>query len=126
LLTIRQKKTDMHEFSIAVNIVEIAESTALQHNATGVSEVELDVGDASGINIEALEFAWESAAASSTLLKKSSLKINPVPLLLKCNHCQHQFSPADLIESCPSCGDNSTTILQGRELKVKSIILAGP
>ena len=116
----------MHEFSIAVNIVEIAEATALQHKATRVSEVELDIGDASGIQIEALEFAWESAAASSVLLKKSSLKINPVPLMLRCNHCQHHFSPVDLFESCPSCGDNRTTILQGRELSVKSIMLAGP
>lgn len=113
----------MHEFSIALNIIEIAESTAFQHKATGVSEVELEVGDVSGVSIEALEFAWESATGSSSLLKKSKLKINPVSLLVRCNSCQHQFSPVDLFEICPACGENDTTILQGRELKVKSVML---
>lgn len=113
----------MHEFSIAVNIIEIAESAAIQHQATGVSEIEVELGAACGVNIEALEFAWESAAASSTLLRQSKLKICSLPLLLQCKRCQHQFTPVDLFEICPACGESGTTILQGRELKVKSVTL---
>ena len=122
-VNVSAKSTDMHEFSIALNIIEIAESTASQHKATAVSEVELEVGDASGVNIEALEFAWESATFSSSLLKKSKLRINPVSLLVRCNSCQYKFPPADLFEKCPACGENGTTIMQGRELKVKSVML---
>jgi len=80
----------MHEFSIALNILEIAESTAMQHEASGISEVEVEVGDAAGVNIEALEFAWESAAGSSPLLKQSKLTIHPVPLIFECARCHHR------------------------------------
>jgi len=114
----------MHEFSIALNIIEIAESSAMQYDATGVSEVEIEVGEVSGVNIEALEFAWESAAGSSVMLKNSRLIIHPVSLLLRCNKCQHRFTQAFLYENCPACGEFNTTIIQGRELKVKSVTLA--
>ncbi|MBN1416709.1 MAG: hydrogenase maturation nickel metallochaperone HypA [Bacteroidales bacterium] len=116
----------MHEFSIAMNIIEIAETSALQHEATGVLEVEIEVGDFSGVNTEALEFAWESAVDSSLLLKNSKLIIHPVSLLLQCNNCHHCYAQANLFESCPSCGEFSTTIIRGRELKVKSVTLAEP
>ena len=116
----------MHEFSIALSIIEIAESTAMLHDATAVSEVEIEVGNASGVTIEALEFAWESAAGSSSLLKKSRLIIKPVPLLVQCNNCQYRYTPADLFESCPACSEINSTIIHGRELKVKSVLLADP
>jgi len=116
----------MHEFSIALNILEIAESTALQHEASGISEVEVEVGDAAGVNIEALEFAWESAAGSSPLLKQSKLTIHPVPLIFECSRCRHQYNPAEIAESCPACGENDSVLIQGRELKVKSVTLADP
>ncbi|MBN2273959.1 MAG: hydrogenase maturation nickel metallochaperone HypA [Bacteroidales bacterium] len=114
----------MHEFSIVVNIIDIAESTALEHNANGVSEVEVEVGDASGVSIEALEFAWESAIASSRPLKNTKLKIQNIPLLARCSQCQHQYTATELYEACPFCGAINPVIIQGRELRVKSIVLA--
>lgn len=116
----------MHEFSIALNILEIAESVAVQHEASGISEVEVEVGDAAGVNMEALEFAWESAAGSSVLLKDSKLTLRPVPLILECIQCHHRYSPADLFESCPACGEKDSALVQGRELKVKSVTLTDP
>jgi hydrogenase nickel incorporation protein HypA/HybF len=114
----------MHEFSIAMNILEIAESTAIQHEAPGVSEVEIEVGDAAGVNTEALAFAWESATGTSDLLKNSKLTIHPVPMVFECRHCHHRYSPADLLESCPACGNHDPALIHGRELKVKSVTLA--
>jgi hydrogenase nickel incorporation protein HypA/HybF len=116
----------MHEFSIALNILEIAESTALQHEAPGILEVEVEVGDAAGVNIEALEFAWESAAGSSPLLKQSKLTIHPVPLIFECARCRHRYNAAEIAESCPACGENDSVLIQGRELRVKSVTLADP
>lgn len=116
----------MHEFSIALNILEIAESTAMQHEASGISEVEVEVGDAAGVNIEALEFAWESAAGSSPLLKQSKLTIHPVPLIFECARCHHRYNAAEIAESCPACGENDSVLIQGRELRVKSVTLADP
>jgi hydrogenase nickel incorporation protein HypA/HybF len=111
----------MHEFTIAISIVEIAETSALKNGASQVSAVEVDIGEASGVVKEALEFAWESATASSTLLKKSGLILHSVPVLMHCNSCENLFSPDELFDACPGCGEISVTIIQGRELKVKSI-----
>jgi hydrogenase nickel incorporation protein HypA/HybF len=88
--------------------------------------VEVEVGDASGVNTEALEFAWESATGSSALMKHSKLVIHTVPLIFECARCHYHFSPADIPESCPVCGAYDSTLIQGRELKVKSVTLADP
>ena len=47
----------MHELSIAMNILEIAEENAKKLNAKIVHEIEIDIGELSGIDFDALEFA---------------------------------------------------------------------
>jgi hydrogenase nickel incorporation protein HypA/HybF len=113
----------MHEFSIAMNIVEIAEASALKNKAGKVSAVEIDMGEASGVIAEALEFAWGSASSASEVVKNAKLVIHKIPLRVQCNQCGNTFAPADFTEKCPQCGDIFTTILQGRELNVKSIMV---
>ena len=49
----------MHELSIAVNIVEIAEENARKEDAKLISEIELEIGSQSGVVLEALELALE-------------------------------------------------------------------
>jgi Zn finger protein HypA/HybF involved in hydrogenase expression len=76
--------------------------------------------------MEALEFAWESAAGSSALLMNSKLTIRSVPLIFECTQCRHRYSPSEIPESCPACGEYDSILIQGRELKVKSVTLADP
>jgi len=111
----------MHEFSIALSIVEIAENSAKANGADKVLTVEVEVGAASGIVREALEFAWESAAGSSSILKHAGLILRDVPLSVQCNKCGNRFSPAEIWEACPVCGEIFTTIIKGMELKVISV-----
>ncbi|HJX71618.1 MAG TPA: hydrogenase maturation nickel metallochaperone HypA [Bacteroidales bacterium] len=110
----------MHEFSIALNIVEIAIETARANDAETVNEVEVDVGDISGVVYEALEFALQSAI-KGTILENSHFRLNRIRARVICNECRHDFEPTDFLPVCTKCGSSDIRIVRGKELKVKSI-----
>ena len=110
----------MHELSIAMSIVEIAEENAKNANTSVINEIELDIGSQSGVVLEALEFAMQSAV-QGTMLENADVKINSIPAKAVCVQCQHEFYIEDLFEPCPECGNPFCEITQGKELKVKSL-----
>jgi hydrogenase nickel incorporation protein HypA/HybF len=110
----------MHEFSIALNIVDIAAKTATDAGAAKINEVEIEVGSLSGVVIEALEFALESAV-KNTALEDAKIIITRINARAKCNYCNTEFEPEDLISECPGCNSFDFKIINGRELRVKSI-----
>ncbi|MCF6170105.1 MAG: hydrogenase maturation nickel metallochaperone HypA [Bacteroidales bacterium] len=112
----------MHEFSIALSIIEIAEDEAKKANANAVNELVLDVGALSGIEFEALETAMEMATRN-TLLEKAEIKINKIKALAKCNDCLAEFEIENIFDSCPDCTGLFHEILSGKELKVKSLVV---
>lgn len=110
----------MHEFSIVQSIVSIALESAHLHHVEHVSAVEVEVGEVSGVVVDAMEFAWK-AATTGTLLSNALLRIKHIPLRVKCNSCQHLYEPEDIYEVCPQCGEISAEILTGKELRVVAI-----
>jgi hydrogenase nickel incorporation protein HypA/HybF len=110
----------MHEFSIVQNIIDIATGAAHQNQLKTVSCVEVEVGQASGVVPDALEFAWESAV-KDTFLRHASLMMKIIPLTVKCRMCGLQFKPEDIYESCSDCGAMNPEILSGKELRVTAI-----
>jgi len=110
----------MHEFSIALNIVEIATETAKANHAEKVNEIEVDIGDMSGVIYEALEFALQSAI-KGTMLENSRFKLNRIKAKAVCLDCRHDFEPEDYLSACGNCGSFNIQIVRGREMKVKSI-----
>jgi len=110
----------MHELSIAMNIVEIAEENAKAANTSVISEIELDIGSQSGVILEALEFAMQSAI-QDTMLADANVKINAIPAKAACNKCQNEFYIDEIFAPCPECGNPFCDIIQGKELKVKSL-----
>ncbi|MBN3036130.1 MAG: hydrogenase maturation nickel metallochaperone HypA [Bacteroidales bacterium] len=110
----------MHELSIAVNIVEIAEEEARKHGAGSIHEVELEVGEFSGVVLEALEFALQEAVRE-TLLEKAEIHIRSIGAWAKCTECKSEFRPAEPLAPCPYCGDPFPKLIRGRELRVSSM-----
>lgn len=112
----------MHEFSIAMDIVDIATTHAERENATTVTEVEIEVGELSGIVLDALEFALESAV-KGTVLEGAERKIISIPGKARCTQCFHEYPASDPFRLCPSCRNCAPDIVEGRELRVKSIVV---
>ena len=110
----------MHEFSIVQSIVDIVLASAASHNIKHVSSVEVEVGQASGVIKEAMEFAWK-AAGKGTILNNTILKIRQIPLKMRCRNCQTEYQPGEIYEPCPGCGEIGPEILTGKELRVVAI-----
>jgi hydrogenase nickel incorporation protein HypA/HybF len=112
----------MHELSIAMNVVEIAEEEAKKNNASVVSKIEIDVGKLSGVIVEALTFAMDSAK-QNTCLSDAEVVINELVAKAKCEACGHEFETKDYFSICPECGNFKTDIIAGKELQVRSMQL---
>ncbi|MBN1158186.1 MAG: hydrogenase maturation nickel metallochaperone HypA [Bacteroidales bacterium] len=111
----------MHEFSIAQHIIEIALQTAKEHDVDQISSVEVEIGQAAGVVIEALEFAWESVVRD-TPLQDAALTIKIIPVSVVCRTCGMNYSPRELLDLCPQCGDMNPEIIRGKELRVSAIV----
>ncbi|MBU8870165.1 MAG: hydrogenase maturation nickel metallochaperone HypA [Gemmatimonadales bacterium] len=111
----------MHEMSIAANILEIAEQQAAQAQARIINRIEVEVGLLAGVEISALEFCFETARMMSDLTSSSALVIHPVAGRGRCPDCRLDFPVEFFVVLCPVCGQTNVKILQGRELKVRSI-----
>ncbi len=110
----------MHEFSIALNIVEIAEESAKKENCRKIISVKLEVGTLSGIVFEALETALEFAV-KKTMLDGAQIEIMKTDAEAECENCRRRFPVNAHFEACPSCNNYKHRLLRGGEIKVISI-----
>lgn len=110
----------MHEMSIALSIIDIANEEALRANAKRINEIEIEIGSISGVEISALEFSLE-LAVKNTLLENAQRKIISIPAKAECLECNSTFALTTFYEPCPSCESLTIKIIQGKELKIKSI-----
>ncbi len=110
----------MHEFSIAVGIVDIAVEHAEANGARKVNEVELEIGELSGVIIEAMETAMESAV-KGTLLEGTAVTIHQIAGRARCNACGAEFGIQQFFDPCPHCGEFGPEVISGKELRVKSL-----
>ncbi|HTR66028.1 MAG TPA: hydrogenase maturation nickel metallochaperone HypA [Terriglobales bacterium] len=110
----------MHELSIALSIVELAEEEA-ERRGVEIEAVHLKLGALSGVVKEALLSCYE-LACEQTPLQGSRLIVEDVPVMIFCLHCQAR-RPLQSIQlfSCPECGTPASEIVQGKELEVVAL-----
>jgi len=113
----------MHELSIAQSIVDLAEEQAKTRKASAIEEIELEIGELAGVEIHALEFALESCV-KGTMLEKAHIVRRDIEGEAFCSDCEKNFSINNLFTPCPICGSYPVKILKGRELRLKSIVIA--
>jgi hydrogenase nickel incorporation protein HypA/HybF len=110
----------MHELSIAMNIVDMAQEEA-QQRGVQVNAVHLRLGALSGVVKDALLSCYEMAA-NDTPLQGSQLIIEDVPVVVFCPKCNSQ-RPLSSIQyfCCSECGSPTSEVIQGRELEVVAL-----
>jgi hydrogenase nickel incorporation protein HypA/HybF len=113
----------MHELSVVMGIIEIAEQQASQEQASVIDEIEMDIGCLSTIEINAFEFAW-SQGVKQTILEGTVKKINRIKGKAQCIDCDAIFNIENLYDACPECGRHLLHILEGKELRVKSLVVS--
>jgi hydrogenase nickel incorporation protein HypA/HybF len=111
----------MHELSIAMSIVEMAEEESERHGGVKITAVHLKLGPMSGVVKVALENAF-SLAREGTILEKAELLIEPVPIVAHCPTCDaDQTLPTMQSFKCPVCETPLSEIIHGRELEVVAL-----
>ena len=110
----------MHEMSVALGIVKIAEAEAKKAKANYVDLIELEIGTLAGIEFESLDFVWP-AAVKDTILENAKKEINVIQALGKCVDCESVFELKNIYDSCPNCSSFLKNILYGKELRVKTL-----
>jgi len=110
----------MHELSIALGIVKIAENETAKAKAKKVDLIELEIGTLAGVEFESLDFVWPSAV-KETVLEHAVKKINIIEAKGKCIDCDTIFKIKNIYDSCPKCNSFLKGIIQGKELRVKAL-----
>jgi len=113
----------MHELSIVMSIVDIAQQQAAHANAAIIDEIEIDIGCLSTVQIEAFDFAWDQAV-KETILEGTVKKINRIKGKARCLDCETSFPLENLYDACPNCGQHLIDIVEGKELRVRSLIVS--
>jgi hydrogenase nickel incorporation protein HypA/HybF len=113
----------MHELSIALSLIDrVLEESRAREDAR-VEAVFLRVGPLSGVDIEALRFAFELACEDARIAG-CRLEISEVPISLDCPNCGAE-KPAISIQRlcCADCGTPSAEVVHGRELELHAVEL---
>ncbi|MBI9060507.1 MAG: hydrogenase maturation nickel metallochaperone HypA [Marinilabiliaceae bacterium] len=110
----------MHELTLANNILQIINQQATLQNDGCVREVEVVVGELSGVMIEALKAALQ-AVIKGTNYENTLFNLTEVKAIAECTNCSAKVNMETLYSQCPQCHNMHLDIMQGKELFVKSI-----
>ncbi|MBA7558900.1 Hydrogenase maturation factor HybF [subsurface metagenome] len=114
----------MHELSIATELIDVVISHLDQYPDARVTSITLSVGVYSGVDPDALRFAFP-VVAESTLLENAELIINSLPVTMKCDDCGEETASIDNIV-CPKCRSVNIRIVKGTELEITSFEINEP
>lgn len=110
----------MHELSIALGIVDIAEKETKKAGASKVDLIELEIGALSGVELDSLEFVWPNAV-EGTVLEKAKKEIDFIKAVGYCMECDVEFPMEFVYDNCPKCKGYLKNIIKGKELRVKAL-----
>jgi len=110
----------MHELSIAMSIVDMAQEEAERRNVM-IDAVYLELGPLSGVVADALLFSYE-ITCNGTRLEGSRLVIKEIPIEVFCAACK----APKIVSSmqwfcCPECGTPTSDVIHGRELAITAL-----
>jgi len=116
----------VHELSVAVSLVELAEAAARDAGAAAIRSIRVRVGALSGVVVEALESAYPFAA-DGTACEGAALIVERVPARVRCPACGHE-AEADGVGPflCARCDEPGPVILAGNELELASMEVDQP
>jgi hydrogenase nickel incorporation protein HypA/HybF len=114
----------MHELSIAMSILDIAEEEVEHRGGVRVAALHIKLGPLAGVAKEALLSAYE-LASERTSFEHARLVIEDVPIVVYCSKCQAE-RPVDPMQwlCCAVCGTPASRVLHGRELELAALELA--
>ena len=110
----------MHELSIASSIMKTVLNEVENRKYKSVLTISLRIGALTDIVPDSLSFGFE-AISKDTILEKTKLLIETVPIQGSCKNCNYDFEVFSFIFRCPNCSSDNIDVSQGNELEITYI-----
>lgn len=110
----------MHELSIVINIIFIAEKEARKSGAKSINRIELNIGKLTSIEPMAFDTAWK-CGINYGMLENAERIINYIDGKARCKDCGELFAYPEFATPCPKCSSYFSDIIEGKDLSIKSI-----
>ena len=112
---------NMHEMSLAENVLQIIEDAAHQQGFKRVRTVWLEIGQLACVEQESLRFGFDVVTRGS-IAEQARLEIVETAGRGQCVKCSLEIFPiTTLYEPCPSCGSYEVRVTGGDEMRVKEL-----
>lgn len=111
----------MHEFALMENVIRIVKRAAQENRLEKVTGISLVVGQRSGVNIDALRFAFEVLQKEEPSLVDSSLIVEEKAAFGTCPQCHATVPIWHFDLQCLECGFLPVQGISGEEFYVQSI-----
>ena len=110
----------MHEMSLMASMLEIIEAQARLDGFRHVARVILEIGRLSGVEPEAMRFAFDVTTRDS-VAEGAELVIEATPGRARCGSCGAEAPVQACFDPCAACGGFPQEILAGRELRLLAL-----
>jgi hydrogenase nickel incorporation protein HypA/HybF len=111
----------MHELSIVEALIDQVKQELDRAEQQGrVLRLDLSIGRLSGVNSDAIRFAF-GLLTPGTILEKAEVAIDEPKAVCQCHACDARTEIDDLVLECPKCADPDITIEGGRDMTLQSI-----
>jgi hydrogenase nickel incorporation protein HypA/HybF len=112
----------MHELSVTQSILDIAIEHAEKAGASRISQIDLIIGEMSGIVNESVSLYFDYLS-KDTIAAGATLAFEPRPTVFCCQDCGTTYHPESFEWDCPACESINFEILSGREFQIASILV---
>ncbi|KTD60625.1 hydrogenase nickel incorporation protein HypA [Legionella sainthelensi] len=112
----------MHELWLCKNILEIIREKANGTQCTRVKKIILEIGALAAIEKDALIFSF-NVITEGTVAENAELDIIDISGKAFCESCQQLGPLQQYYDACHACGSHALKIVQGEELRVKSMVV---
>ncbi len=113
----------MHELPVMNSILAVVLKHAASNQVKKVVAIHLQVGELSD-----LEDAWMQQyfdyVSKGSLAEGAVLKIERIPVVMRCSACGHSFRinvKDGMKPLCPECGGDKHSLVSGREYLIKNM-----
>jgi hydrogenase nickel incorporation protein HypA/HybF len=113
----------VHELAICQSLLCEVERAAAPYGGRKVIEIVVAFGSLSGIEPQLLERAF-TVARCGTIADRATLKIESIPVVVRCKACETETTVAANALLCGKCGTWQVELKSGDEMLLKRVELA--
>jgi hydrogenase nickel incorporation protein HypA/HybF len=110
----------MHEMSLTMSVMQQVERCLVSFGPKArVVRITLEVGRLRAVVPDAIRFCFQ-VVSEGTAADGADLVLEEIPVRVRCEPCQREWTVEDVQFLCPDC-DGPVSTLSGKELLLRSI-----